>query len=1218
MAGPWEEYGQAEVVSEGGPWEAFGAGANSVLEVSGYDATKEWEDQAGDFRGQWENKAADELAKGRETQFFRSLMGGPNAAPSAGEISREEIVARAQELAKEAGYAPTLEGSHNVQIDRDDILNWSPDQMNTPSNFVRAGDELHEVERDKISPVEAAAKGAIDVAQPLAFRAANAVPGVNVDRNEANAAWEDNMTTALADRPMSTRLGQAAGITAGGAGSLTAKATASAPKLVAPQIAAKFAGDQAIKKTARYAGRGAALSAIGAADLAGYNAISESRNVERETGEEVNPIDFAISNLDDPWGYAPLPAASVVSRAIRGGATTLTNSAKASIAARKPKAVAGTFTPKDVQQRVSLADMTGGNTPASGARSRAIELLIKKGVDPDQIEEAVNLYHYAGNGSVDEALFLLAESADAKQLTTALGSVGGDAQEMLREYFQQAKRNSPGILQRYLRRASGLSGDDFYDAKKGFKEQARQELPDMYADAYGKQVSPETWEGQIIPAILDYGDSPSALREAASRAAASGKPGTREAAGELYRLADEIDEIQRLAGEAGFAGNLLPAGGIAELEQSLGREIARPQSLSTQALDQLDRLLGDRSQSILRQNRGAELAGTVTDTQKRIRGNGDAGLDPETGLNAPRDRSAELTNAGKAADFGRKAYKNGTDIETLLDEFADEAARYGDEAAPSETITGALLMGWLRGAEDDIASSPAPATVIRKIYGTQRQREKLLAMMPKLSDEAGAGTKGGNTKRVRALVGGKRSDGREVPSIFDRQRKMLDAEGRIVAGSQTNQRREAVEAQGGLQRFINTAIDVLADMKGAAVKGARATVNRATQPDIFKPDVNRELGDILTTSGRNEIMGVVEELRAAKAAKGSKINKGGNWRTGLAEQEGPTVAGGILGGTLGYAPDAVADDGVGLELSRAQERIHELESQQQALEEGDPVAIQNLLQRRGYDLGPTGADGVIGPNTRKAIAENREAIREELDIARERMAQLEEQAAFERTEAPAWKESLRELGPLGGVIAGAAIGGLTRGRGVKAASRKSGAIAREANERLGSGPVSRSMTSPKGLNNRTAAVNEFWRAGGAGENVPFRTTQSGKIVPRPGPVEPSGLFPEPGRFNGTDVGIIGSGLAESGVSQVAYMEAKSELEAAREAVEKEPNEANRARLERARDQVAIWDTMRRAGLLVAGGRAAGAYKMPYKAPPANIPAAEAERALLLGTIKKGK
>lgn len=1204
-----------------GKFRLVSEASTPVLEVSGYDATKAWEDQAGDFRGQWENKAADELSKGRETQFFRSLMGGPNAAPSAGEISREEIVARAQELAKEAGYAPTLEGSHNVQMDRDDILNWSPDQMNTPSNFVQAGNELHELERDKISPVEAAAKGAIDVAQPLAFRAANAVPGVNVDRDETNAAWEDTMTTALADRPMSTRLGQAAAITAGGAGALTTKATAAAPKLVAPQIAAKFAGDQAVKKGARYAGRLTALGGVGAADLAGYNAISEARNVERETGEDVNPIDFAISNLDDPWGYAPLPAGSVLSRAVRGGATTLTNSAKASIAARKPQAVTGTFTPKDVQQRVSLADMTGGNTPASGARARAIELLIKKGVDPDQIEEAVNLYHYAGNGSVDEALFLLAESADAKQLTTALGSVGGDAQEMLREYFQQAKRNSPGILQRYLRRASGLSGDDFYDAKKGFKEQARQELPDMYADSYGKQVSPETWEGQIMPAILDYGDSPSALREAASRAAASGKPGTREAAAELYRLADEIDEIQRLAGEAGFAGNLLPAGGIAELEQSLGREIARPQSLSTQALDQLDRLLGDRSQSILRQNRGAELAGTVTDTQKRIRGSGDTGLDPETGLNAPRDRSAELTNAGKAADFGRKAYKNGTDIETLLDEFADEAARYGDEAAPSETITGALLMGWLRGAEDDIASSPAPATIIRKIYGTQRQREKLLAMMPKLSDDAGAGTKGGNTKRIRALVGGKRSDGREIPSIFDRQRKMLDAEGRIVAGSQTAQRREAVEAQGGLQRFINTAIDVLADMKGAAVKGARATVNRATQPDIFKPEVNRELGDILTTSGRNEIMGVVEEMRAAKAAKGGKSSKGsksGNWRSGLAEQEGPTVAGGVIGGALGYAPDAVADDGAGLELSRAQDRIHELEAQQRALEEGDPVAIQNLLQRRGYDLGPTGADGVIGPNTRKAIAENRKAIREELDIARERMAQLEEQAAFERTEAPAWKESLRELGPLGGMVGGALIGGLTRGRGVRAASRKSEAVARKANALLGSGPVSKSMTSPKGINTRAAAVNEFWRVGGAGENVPFRTTQSGKIVPRPGPVEPSGLFPKPGRFNGTDVGIIGSGVAEGGVSHFAYLDAIDELEAARQAVEKEPNEANRARLERAHDQVAIWDTMRRAGMLLAGGRLAGAYKKTYKAAPANIPAAEAERTLLLDTIKKRK
>lgn len=367
----------------------------------------------------------------------------------------------------------------------------------------------------------------------------------------------------------------------------------------------------------------------------------------------------------------------------------------------------------------------------------------------------------------------------------------------------------------------------------------------------------------------------------------------------------------------------------------------------------------------------------------------------------------------------------------------------------------------------------------------------------------------------------------------------------------------------------------------------------------------------------------------------SPSNKGGKNRLGMA-MLAPTLSGaaqgGVIGGAAGYAGQADASESNAL-LEQARARVSELESitipqiesDLRALEDpnADPMEIQRILQRRGFYDGKI--DGVIGPQTRQALIQNRndmrasiDAYRRELETARGRVAQLEEQAAFERTQAPAWKEMAREAGPLGGVLIGAAVGGLTRGRAVRSQLAKANTLAREANALLGSGPVSKSWTGANGLNQRVANVNQFWRLGGAGENVPFKTTPHGNLAPRAKPVEPSNLYKKPPRFSGTDIGVIGGGLTESGVSQFAYMDAKKELAAAQAAVEKEPNEANRARLERARDQVAIWDTMRRMGLLVAGGRAAGAFKKPYHAPPANIAAAEAERALLLKTIRDRK
>ena len=922
MAAPWEKYGgQPEVVDQGGPWSRYGASAPSARpdrqapQVDAYQPGLAWDQQPFSYRSLWEQKAEDELAGQFEKQapfdIAGAIYGRPSVNAAREPLTADAVKRRAEEMAREADYAPSFGGwTEKKAPDAKTIMNYKPEQMDQPSYLSQVGDKIYDLQPPKMGVVEAGAKGAADMAL--------AVPGVKsltsaamkplgTDRSPAQLGqdWEGEATRALEDRPMSFRLGQGAALAAGGTAQLTEKAIANAPKLVAPSLAAKFAGEQALDKGARYGGRLAALGGIGAADYAAFNAVAEAPNQSRMTGEPVDRMGTVLEGLKDPIGYAPLPAMSLLSRAGRGAINTVKDTAIESAKAGKLKFVAGAVTPKNVAQRVTIPQMTKG--PGASERAQAINLLLKKGLTAEHIEEMVNLYHYNGYSSVDEALLQLANNPKVDQLTVALGTVGGDAQETMRGWFQQQIASSPQRLQADLRKATGLDGSDFYDAQKKLKQRRVTEPGKSYDAAYAKEVSPETWEGQILPSILDYDGAVESLTEAAARAAASGKPGTREAAGELYRLADEVAAIKKAAVDAGYPGGLVPAGGLAELSGKTGSNLAAPGKVSTQALDQLDRVLGDKAKGLTSGAR-PELAGTVLDTQGRIRGTGGStGLDPETGLNVGRDLSAELKSAEKALDFGRKAFRSGTDVETLLEEFSKEMKRYGVDGEPNDTIKGALLLGWLRGAEDEVAKATNPGAVIRQLYGSARQREKLVAMMPKLEEAAGSGVKGDQTKRIRTLIGGERSDGRTMPSRFDREKNLLDWQNRTVGNSQTGQRVEAVAEQGGAQRRIEQAIDFVDTPRRMVVKGAKDIVRRSTMPAIYKPGVNKELGNILTTSGKDDLLKVADEMRVARAAKAKPKLKIGAPSGG----KGPVRGAGMLAGARGDLASGAAGGAIG-------------------------------------------------------------------------------------------------------------------------------------------------------------------------------------------------------------------------------------------------------------------------------------------------------------------
>lgn len=624
-----------------------------------------------------------------------------------------------------------------------------------------------------------------------------------------------------------------------------------------------FTGSNAFSRLGRYLPTVATGTAAGVADYTLYEATVGAGTRAAEEGRQPTLEDMrdaAIQAPQDPWAYmgglvSPLyRAGRGVASFATGGRVSMTPPQRAEWAA-------------SVMQR-------------GDARSKAFQMVAKRlekdGITPEMLTKSMENYYYGGYSTVDEMLFELAEAASSgrgggqlKQLAVALGSVGGDAQTTARTAFRERRLSSLERLRTDLRKAAGLEGSDFYNYADQLRD-AERTLPD-YSQPYGQSIADDSWTETIWPDLQTRPASQKAIVEAYDYARNLGEL---EVAGEISNL------LPALGYKVDETGNVVKLGmGEAGAETLARARQAVPQKPSTQALDYIDRMLGDEAEKLRSPTTGGrrELAKGPSEAQTSLR----SVVDAETGLDQPRRVVHELKTAQNALDFGRSSAANGTDLETLQREFLREMQKYKADGAQvlgeeTATINAALLMGWMRGAEDMISKASNPATAIRQLYGTPRQREKMVQMLmgldqTQMAQQLGspsAATKNVSTgsspetKRLRQVAGGKygeqgtpRSRGR-----FDRERIMLDSENQIVGNSQTGQRNEAVQAQGGLQRQINAITDALLEPRQAIKKGVRNTVSRFARPGIFNEDINRELGDILFTGGRGDLQKIIGEL----------------------------------------------------------------------------------------------------------------------------------------------------------------------------------------------------------------------------------------------------------------------------------------------------------------------------------------------------------------------
>jgi hypothetical protein len=1096
------------------------------------------------------------------------------------------------------------------------------------------------------------------------------------------AEFDRALTQSLRDNPMSTRAGQVAALTAGGGAQLGAKAVTVAPKLVSPAVASRFAGPGLAAQTGRFAGRGAVLAGVGATENYAYNVLAEAPNQYMEAGLPAptvgERVDYAGSQILSPGGLIAAGAGPVGSTLYRGGRAAvagtknlLTSGGRSALApgataaAQGGTPIANLFTPSNVQRNVAAITPTTPSKRGRTAREEAIDLLLAKGLDADQTEKLTRLLSYDNYTSVDEMLFELA-NADIDQLAVAAARVGGEAKKTFREAFRARAAEMPERIRVQLRDAMALSGDELEDFASQMAAKADEATADGYTAAYAQQVSDDTW-AKMWDRLSVSPDTAAAISAGARLARNSyrGNPAQLEVARQLDELASALDSPGTV-----------------------------PPKLSTHALDYLDRGFGSLIAGQKKNN--PAFAASLIEIQKAVRS---AGLDADTGLNVPRGVYSQYKAASRALDFGAKAAVRNVPLRELKKQFstslkdADEV--FEDIVGEGRSVVDqALVMGWLRGVEDKIETATNPGSLIRDIYGSERQRAKLLEMMPQETDVMTAGLKADQTKRIKALVGselgaedykfgftlgsGARAEGRAaVPSLFERQRQMLANQARVSGNSVTGEVTEAIAAQGGLARAADYAARAVMNPAEAAKNAALWAVANAPvfRPAIFKPEVNRELGRILTTRGRDELLAVIGEIRARQAA--TARGAGTPPASGAAPPTPPT--GGKPGGKLGTraadaaaiaavagAPPAQAETGKGsAELKTANERLNtatqrlagvdnkitQLEEELQLLERAasqDPTVdakrVQLILDARGFDLGPKGADGKIGKDTRAAIAGNikkiendvetqraeREKARGEVAASRKSVTQAEIRAIQARAEPSPLATTATLAGQLGAIAGGLYLAKRGRAGAVLKSGPAAQAAAAKANALLSSKPATKALSGPGSINEQAANINAFWKMGGAGEKVPFKTAGTGRWSARSGAVEPAKLF-EPKWFQqyrsndalymtvagldaiGSRVGInkLNEEINKTN-TEITQFEADGNVAGAERAIQ------HKARLEGLRTAAEIAEKL---GYGYLAGRSLSPL-MPYAKVAPDVKAAEAQRARLLqqmrGTSAKAK
>jgi hypothetical protein len=324
--------------------------------------------------------------------------------------------------------------------------------------------------------------------------------------------------------------------------------------------------------------------------------------------------------------------------------------------------------------------------------------------------------------------------------------------------------------------------------------------------------------------------------------------------------------------------------------------------------------------------------------------------------------------------------------------------------------------------------------------------------------------------------------------------------------------------------------------------------------------------------------------------------------------------------------------GAGMALAQTPDEAAEMRDRIRALEvkRDEVLALRGLekqkrLLEEGYTLGEYGADGEVGDATSAAVSQFTSDMDERIAREREALDSIMTEVVAKEGSAPGWVEMLREVGPYAAGVLGIGLGVRGRVSAAKKFAKEAEQKIAEANAALQKNAIKDVIPSGdiKTLIDRAAAVNQFWRAGGAGANQGPFSINGGKLTLRGGKgvMDEADLFPVGSQMRGMDKAAIWGGGIEGTVGLGAAGLQMLEVEAAKKEVEDNPTSAAaRARLERANTMMAIILGASRFGHGAALGRAVSIGKNPYtlgKVAPA-LQSAQKQRALVSDYLLRRK
>lgn len=332
---------------------------------------------------------------------------------------------------------------------------------------------------------------------------------------------------------------------------------------------------------------------------------------------------------------------------------------------------------------------------------------------------------------------------------------------------------------------------------------------------------------------------------------------------------------------------------------------------------------------------------------------------------------------------------------------------------------------------------------------------------------------------------------------------------------------------------------------------------------------------------------------------------------------------------VGIGTGLAAGAGVALaqtpdEAAEMRERIRALEMKRDEVLGLRGLEKQQRLLEEGYRLGEYGADGEVGDATSAAVAQFTSDMDERIAREQEALNSIMTEVVAKEGSAPGWVEMLREVGPYAAGVLGIGLGVRGRMSAAKKFAKEAEQKIAEANAALLKNSIKDVIPSGdiKTLVDRAAAVNQFWRAGGAGASEGPFSINGGKLTLRgKGVTDEADLFPVGSQMRGMDKAAIWGGGVEGTVGLGAAGLQMLEVEAAKKEVKDNPTSASaRERLERANTMLAIMLGASRFGHGAALGRAVSIGKNPYtlgKVAPA-LQSAQKQRALVSDYLLKRK